>query len=95
MGKFLQFKDEEVVRELQPWKEIVDKEGRRPLGTTKVRLAKVDCSIECNIGNLITDAAVDYYINHASTGEWTRASIALTNEGGIRTSLSPGSNDIP
>lgn len=77
--------------EIQPWKELVDREGVRVLGTSKVTLSRTDCSTECNIGNLLTDAAVHYYIDHAQEGEWTRASIALTNNGGIRTSLSAGS----
>lgn len=72
----------------------MDIEGVRVLGTSKVSLSRTDCSAECNIGNLITDAAVHYYIDHAHEGEWTHASIALTNNGGIRTSLSAGSNDF-
>lgn len=90
----LKMLDEDVVREIQPWKELVDLEGVRVLGTSKVPLSRTDCSTECNIGNLLTDAAVYHYIDHAQEGEWTRASIALTNNGGIRTSLSAGSNDI-
>lgn len=72
----------------------MDIDGVRVLGTSKVSLSRTDCSAECNIGNFITDAAVHYYIDHAQDGEWTRASIALTNNGGIRTSLNAGSNDL-
>ncbi|KAG4079261.1 hypothetical protein HA402_006984 [Bradysia odoriphaga] len=82
--------DEDVLREMQPWKELVDKEGVRVLGTSRVLLSRTDCSVECNIGNFLTDASVYYYIDKAREGEWTRASIALNNNGGIRTSLSPG-----
>ncbi len=79
------------MKEIQPWKKLVDEEGVRVIGSSKVSLSRTDCTTECNIGNLITDASVYYYIDHAQEGEWTRASIALTNNGGIRTSLSAGS----
>lgn len=46
---------------------------------------------ECNIGNFITDAFVQPFIDIAGENEWTYASIALQNSGGIRTSLSKGS----
>lgn len=69
----------------------MDVEGVRVLGTSKVALSRAECSTECNIGNLLTDAAVQYYIDYAEEGEWTRAAIAITNDGGIRTSLSAGS----
>lgn len=90
----MDIEDENILNEIKPWKELVDKEGVRVLGTSKVPLSRTDCSAECNIGNLITDAAVHYYIDHAQEGEWTRASIAFTNNGGIRTSLSAGSKDF-
>ncbi|KAJ6635718.1 Apyrase [Pseudolycoriella hygida] len=83
--------DEDILKEIQPWKELVDIEGIRVLGTSKVYLSRDECSSgECNIGNFITDASVHYYIDQAQKGEWTRAAIALTNFGGIRTSLNAG-----
>lgn len=41
----------------------------------------------------MTDAFVDYYVNHPDyqvTDGWTYATIAATNAGGIRTTLTPG-----
>lgn len=76
---------------MQPWKEMIDLEGNRLVGITRVPLQKSICgSQECNLGSFIADAMVHEYIDKAEPGSWTYASIAFTNVGGIRTSLNKG-----
>lgn len=89
--------DEEVLKELQPWKEKIDKEGSRKIGYTRIPLLRSGCnSHECNIGNVFADAFVNYYATKLPTpeGHWTSAAIALVPVGGIRTALSKGGRTI-
>lgn len=53
--------DADIVRELRPWQKEVDIIGDREVGRTKVLLSRANCRLgECNLGNFITDAFVDY-----------------------------------
>jgi 5'-nucleotidase len=54
--------DQDVVQAMKPWKEIIDAEGSKVIGSTKVLLDYSNSACrkgECNIGNLITNAFVD------------------------------------
>ncbi|XP_076763581.1 protein 5NUC isoform X2 [Xylocopa sonorina] len=61
------------------------------VGRTRVLLdgdSKVCRRSECNLGNLITDAMVDYNVGeYAGKNGWTDAAIAFQNSGSIRTSI--------
>lgn len=84
--------DPDIVRELQPWKELIDKDGTREVGVAKIPLQKSNCgSQECNLGSFVADAYVHAFIDLAGPDEWTYSSIALVNVGGIRTTLNAGS----
>lgn len=87
--------DPQFVEELKPWKEAVDKIGQREVGTVRTMLWQKDCAFEeCNIGDFVTDAFVDYFVSHPDFQDdsgWTYATVAITNAGGIRTNLPPGS----
>lgn len=52
------FLDPEILEALKPWKIEVDAEASRKIGKTKVLLDS-NCSNECNMGNLISDAMVN------------------------------------
>lgn len=83
--------DPEIVRLMQPWKEIVDVEGLKKVGTSKVPLSRSGCGYqECNMGNFVADAFAHQAVAMAGPGEWTYAPIALTNIGGVRTTLNAG-----
>lgn len=87
--------DQQIIDELQPWKEVVDAVGQRVVGEVKSVLYQSDCaSKECNFGNFVTDSFVNYFMNHPDyqpeESAWTYATIGITNAGGIRTSLSAG-----
>lgn len=46
---------------------------------------------ECNMGNLITDGMVDYFVGRQTDNvSWTETSIAITNSGGIRAPIEQG-----
>uniref|UniRef100_U5EW72 Apyrase n=1 Tax=Corethrella appendiculata TaxID=1370023 RepID=U5EW72_9DIPT len=83
--------DPDILRELEPWRDEIDKIGNRIVGKTKVLLSN-DCRLdECNLGTFVTDAFLDYYIDKRdNSNEWTYASISITNAGGIRTGLEIG-----
>lgn len=90
--------DQDVVQAMKPWKEIIDAEGKKVIGSTAVFLDSSNSACrmgECNMGNLITNAFVDEYVETAKPGSWTRAAIGLINSGGIRASIietMPGGN---
>lgn len=83
--------DPEIVAALQPWKDIVDWEGLRVIGTTKVQLSRSNCGVaECNIGSFIADSFAFAMIDEAEDGDWTYSPIAIYAVGGIRTTLDQG-----
>ncbi|XP_024941017.1 protein 5NUC isoform X2 [Cephus cinctus] len=81
----------DVLAELELWKGAVDNLTTTVVGTTRVLLdgdSKTCRSRECNLGNLITDAYVEYATRqYAGTDGWTNAAIAVQHSGGIRTSI--------
>ena len=63
------------------------------VGSTKVMLDGICRRHECNMGNLIADAFVDWHaMNHHSSEFWTDASISLVQSGSIRASISQKAN---
>lgn len=83
--------DPAIVELFAPYKELVDAEAMVPVGKTLVDLSEKDCYTgDCNIGNLIVDAFVDYYVNLADKNEWSKGTVALLNNGGIRSELGIG-----
>ncbi|GLV32897.1 uncharacterized protein CBL_20048 [Carabus blaptoides fortunei] len=84
--------DDAINQELNVWKQQIDEFANRILGTTNVLLSRDDCySAECNLGNFITDAMVDYYAGHnEDQSGWSHAAIAFMNSGGIRTNIPKG-----
>lgn len=86
--------DPEILAAMAPWKAIVDAVGLREIGEVKTTLYQRDCAFgECNIGSFVTDAFVDYFVDHPDYKEenaWAYGTISCTNAGGIRTTLAPG-----
>lgn len=84
--------DPEVLSALEPWKEIVDKEGQRIVGSVKFRVSGSGCySRDCLMGSLQADAmAYAAFDENIEEDAWTYAAIAITNPGGVRGSLEPG-----
>lgn len=87
--------DPEMLRALEPWKKQVDALGGKVIGSTRVKMPK-SCRVgECNMGNMITDAMIESFVDQAEDESyWTYASIAVTNGGGIRSPIDSASGDI-
>ncbi|KAL7735760.1 hypothetical protein ACLKA6_020009 [Drosophila palustris] len=83
--------DQEVLSLLELYRENVTALEQSVVGHSKVLLEgqKAACrSIECNMGNLITDALIFSRVMEDQGGDyWTDASIAFHQGGGIRSSI--------
>ncbi|XP_015125991.1 protein 5NUC [Diachasma alloeum] len=88
-GKIEQAKD--ILEELEQWRPAIQALQNQTVGYTKVFLdgdAKNCRRKECNLGNLIVDAMVEYNAMEYGKGQgWTDAPIAIHSSGTIRTSL--------
>ena len=83
--------DPEVIALLDAYRPGVKALQGEVIGSSKVFLNGTSCrSVECNVGNLITDAMV--YVNALQyVGQyWTDAGIGFIQGGGIRSSSNPG-----
>ena len=82
--------DPEVVAAIQPWKEIIDISGKRVVGSLKVTGSSYGCyQGECIMGTLQAEGMLHSLLESDDEG-WAYATIALTNPGGVRGTLSPG-----
>nr|CAD7201881.1 unnamed protein product [Timema douglasi] len=85
-----------ILEKLSPWMEEVTTKGDVFVGTTKVYLnaSSYACSMgECNLGDMFTQAMVEEYVDKASNGSWTYATIAIHNAGGFRSSIEETNNN--
>ncbi|KAM0735335.1 Protein 5NUC [Formica fusca] len=75
----------------------IDDLERKVIGQTRVLIdgdSKNCRRQECNMGNLICDAILDYYAReYLNEDRWTDAAIAIVNSGSIRTSITRARND--
>ncbi|XP_031832595.1 apyrase [Nomia melanderi] len=87
--------DPAMLMALKPWKVAVDEKARSKVGRSKVYLNNNCRRTECNLGNLITDAMVDSYVEKAENKTfWTYAAVACMNPGGIRAPIESMGADI-
>ncbi|CAL7933343.1 unnamed protein product [Xylocopa violacea] len=81
----------DILDELDQMRGPINNISQTIVGKTRVLLegdSKVCRRRECNLGNLITDAMVDYNAGeYAGKDGWTDAAIAFQNSGSIRTSI--------
>lgn len=88
---------EDILHELEHMRRNIDNISETIVGKTRVLLegdSKVCRQKECNLGNLITDAMIDYNAGeYADQNSWTDAAIALHNSGSIRTSITRANDD--
>ena len=84
--------DPEVLTALEPWKQTIDIEGDRIVGSIHFRAVGSGCyDADCLMGSLQADAmAYAAFDEEIEEGAWTFATIAITNPGGVRGSLEPG-----
>ncbi|XP_063911898.1 apyrase-like isoform X2 [Zophobas morio] len=90
--------DEEINEELLLWKQEVDRQGNKVIGSTLVRLKQSSClTAECLMGNVITDAMVFAYTDSPVAESWTNGPIAIMHAKGLRSDIDVGNityNDI-
>lgn len=88
---------QDILEELDGMREAINNVSYTVVGKTHVLLqgdSKVCRRVECNLGNLITDAMIDFNAReYGSKDGWTDAAIALQNGGSIRTSISRSNDD--
>jgi len=85
--------DDDVVAMLDKYRAGIEELESQVIGVTKVTLDGSCRSVECNLGNFITDGMVNYNaLRYSSNDYWTDAAIAFTTGGGIRTSIDRNSN---
>lgn len=88
-----------ILQELNKWGKNITALSNEEIGRTKVLLDgdTIHCRLkECNLGNFLTDAYVDYMarlhkLNHGKG--WTDTPIAIQHSGGIRTSIDASSQE--
>ncbi|KAL6259900.1 hypothetical protein P5V15_009811 [Pogonomyrmex californicus] len=88
---------EDVLRVIREKRGPIDDLQKEVVGMTRVLLdgdAKNCRRKECNMGNLICDAIIDYYATeYFDANGWTGAAIAVQNSGSIRSSITRARND--
>ncbi|KAL3883277.1 hypothetical protein ACJMK2_029560 [Sinanodonta woodiana] len=86
--------DNETIAEVKEFRKPIEAQKREVVGHTAVLLEGETywCRVrECNLGNLATDAMINYHLDYMkANGTWAAASIALVQSGGIRASIEPG-----
>ncbi|XP_034946723.1 protein 5NUC-like [Chelonus insularis] len=86
----------DVLDELNKMKPALKELTQRTVAYTKVVLngSRALCrNRECSMGNLITDAMIDYYqTEYAGDDGWTDTAIAIHNSGSVRGSIIKGPN---
>lgn len=87
----------DILDELEQMRGAIDNVSLTVVGKTRVLLegdSKICRREECNLGNLITDAMIDYNAGeYAGRDGWTDAAIAFHNGGSIRTSITRANDD--
>ncbi|OAD55321.1 Protein 5NUC [Eufriesea mexicana] len=88
---------EDILNELKEMRGAIDNISLSIVGKTRVLLegdSKICRRKECNLGNLITDAMIDYNAGeYANENSWTDAAIAFQNGGSIRSSITRANED--
>ncbi|WAR07537.1 5NTD-like protein [Mya arenaria] len=88
--------DADTLRELATWRLPVDEIKLEKVGLSLVELdgRREHCRLrECNLGNMLADAMIDYYVTSGynfSNEAWAPAAIALQDSGSIRSSIQKG-----
>lgn len=85
--------DPAIAAEIASWSIEIDQSVKEVVGKTHVFLngTQEQCRInECNLGNLYTDAMVHQNLRHSDSMQWNDVSIAISNSGGLRTSVQQG-----
>lgn len=85
-------KDPAVEAALVPWRQIINEAGQKVVGKLKFSFSSSGCyQGECLMGSLQADAmAYSAFKYEIDDNSWTWGTIAITNAGGVRSSLAQG-----
>ena len=89
------------MEEIKEWRQGILNFTNRVLGETRVHLqgsprGNLVCrQEECNLGNLITEAFVWYFVTNFDEEEWNDIAIAVIGGGAIRDSIQKGTEMLP
>ncbi|GFX22547.1 protein 5NUC [Includes: UDP-sugar hydrolase [Trichonephila clavipes] len=86
----------EILELLEPYGQEVKRRVRQTVGHTNVLLRgdRLTCRMkECNLGNFLADASLDYFIEQPTEKGWNFVAVALWNSGGIRSSIDERMNE--
>lgn len=85
-------KDPYVEEALVPWRQTIDEAGKKVIGKINFDISGSGCyNGECMMGSLQADAmAYTAFKYEKEDNSWTWATIAITNPGGVRSSLGAG-----
>ena len=75
---------------MRPYADEVKRRVRQVVGKTNVLLRgdRLTCRMkECNLGNFLADASLDFFIESPTENGWNFVAIAFWNSGGIRASI--------
>ncbi|EZA61541.1 Protein 5NUC [Ooceraea biroi] len=90
-------KAEDVLQMIAKMRGPIDELDEKVVGQTRVLIdgdSKNCRRQECNMGNLICDAILDYYVGEFLDKDgWTDTAIAIQNSGSIRTSITRARDD--
>ncbi|KAG8185665.1 hypothetical protein JTE90_008935 [Oedothorax gibbosus] len=82
--------DPAILELLEPYGQEVKLRVRQAVGRTNVLLRgdRLTCRMkECNLGNFLADASLDYFVEQPTEKGWNFVAVALWNSGGIRASI--------
>ncbi|KAL3272474.1 hypothetical protein HHI36_013954 [Cryptolaemus montrouzieri] len=81
--------DQDILDILERYRPAVDAVNQEMVGTSSVYLDGNCRLIECNFGNMITDAMIYYsaFNSKNDSGSWANAPIAIFNAGNVRNSI--------
>lgn len=88
--KYISYPDQEILDLLEPYGQEVKRRVRQSVGRTNVLLRgdRLTCRMkECNLGNFLADASLNYFIEQPTEKGWNFVAVALWNSGGIRSSI--------
>ncbi|KAJ8023878.1 5'-nucleotidase [Holothuria leucospilota] len=86
-------KDEETLAEIQKFEEPMEASIGHVIGESYVLLdgRRLSCRTgECNLGNVVTDSMVEDQVTYKGDDSWSDVSVAITNSGAIRTTITQG-----
>ncbi|XP_059048753.1 apyrase-like [Achroia grisella] len=82
--------DPKIVKELEPWKQVVDAIGKEVLGTSLATLDRSCTQRECALGSWACDGFLEELLLKTEGPGWHNVHVCMINSGGLRVQIDPG-----